>query len=97
MPVLSPESVLVRNERLAWRALEGEAVILFPEEGTLHRLNPTGTRVWEQLDGSLSLAAIAERLSDEFRVEPDEALHDLETLVSDLLDAGLVDITESAS
>jgi len=97
MPVLSPESVLVRNERLAWRALEGEAVILFPEVGTLHRLNPTGTRVWEQLDGSCSLATIAERLSGEFRVKPDEALHDLEALVSELLDAGLVDLTESPS
>ena len=96
MPVLSPETVIVRNERLAWRVLEGEAVILFPEAGTLHRLNETGTQTWERLDGR-SLSTIAAELATEYRVDADQALRDLEDLVAEMLEADLVEISEAAA
>jgi hypothetical protein len=91
MPLLSPESVVVRNERLAWRVLDGEAVILFPEEGTLHRLNATGTRAWEQFDGR-PLSAVTRALTSEYRVDHDEAMQSIEGLVGDLLEMGLVEV-----
>ena len=92
MSQLSPDHVLVRNDRLSWRVLEGEAVILFPEAGSLHRLNPTGTRVWEHLDGERSLANIGSLLTEEFEVELAEALDEVQTLASQLLDAGLAEV-----
>jgi hypothetical protein len=87
---LSPESVLVRNERIAWRVLEGDAVILFPEAGSLHRLNGTGTRMWELLDGSRTLGSIAELLVDEYEVTFDQATDELTAVAADLLEANLV-------
>lgn len=89
MSALSPESVLVRNERLAWRVLDGEAVILFPEAGTLHRLNATGTVMWEQLNGDRTLADISTFLVSEYDAERDEVARDLTHLAGDLIDAGL--------
>lgn len=89
MSDLSPDAVLVRNERLAWRVLSGEAVILYPEAGTLHRLNVTGTRMWELLDGNRTLAEIGEGLVTEFRVDHAEAVTDLRAVAGDLVDAGL--------
>jgi hypothetical protein len=89
MSALSPESVLVRNERLAWRVLDGEAVILFPEAGTLHRLNATGTVMWEQLNGDRTLADISTFLVSEYDAEHDEVARDLAHLADDLFDAGL--------
>jgi hypothetical protein len=89
MSALSPESVLVRNERLAWRVLDGEAVILFPEAGTLHRLNATGTVMWEQLNGDRTLADISTFLVSEYDAEHDEVARDLTHLADDLIDAGL--------
>jgi len=89
MSALSPESVLVRNERLAWRVLDGEAVILFPEAGTLHRLNPTGTIMWEQLNGDRTLADISTYLLSEYETEHAEIVRDLTHLAGELVDAGL--------
>lgn len=92
MSVPSPEAVLVRNERLAWRVLEGEAVILYPEAGTLHRLNATGTRMWELLDGQRSLAEVAAGLATEYDVAPADAVRDLQAVAADLIAAGLVEV-----
>lgn len=92
MPALSPDSVLARNERLSWRILDDEAVILFPDAGTLHRLNGTGTRVWELLDGARSLADVGSLITDEFEVASDEALADLCTLAGDLVEADLAQV-----
>jgi hypothetical protein len=92
MTVPSPEAVLVRNERLAWRVLEGEAVILYPDAGTLHRLNATGTRMWELLDGNRTLADVARGLADEYDVDPAEAVRDLQAVAADLVAAGLAEV-----
>jgi hypothetical protein len=96
MSSLSSESVLVRNERLAWRVLEGEAVILFPDVGSLHKLNSTGTRAWEHLDGKQALSGVADALTAEFKVDQAAALNDLQSLAADLLAAGLVQVQEPA-
>jgi Coenzyme PQQ synthesis protein D (PqqD) len=92
MPVLSLDTVLVRNPRLSWRVLEDEAVILYPEEGTLHRLNVTGTQVWEQLDGTTPLSLIAKSLTTEFEVTIEDAERDLRTLAAELFEAKLVEV-----
>lgn len=92
MSALPPEAVVARNERLAWRVLAGEAVILFPEEGTLHRLNPTGTKVWELLDGARTLAEIGTGLTEEYDVEVADAVRDVRAVADDLLAAGLVEV-----
>ena len=88
--LLSPDAVLSRSDRLSWRILEGDALILHPEAGTLHRLNGTGTRAWELLDGSRSLEVIAAALADEYEVGADDALGQLTELGGELLAAGLV-------
>lgn len=92
MPALSPDSVLARNERLSWRILDDEAVILFPDAGTLHRLNGTGTRVWELLDGARTISDVGALITDEFEVASDEALADLCTLAGDLVEADLAQV-----
>ena len=91
MPVLlSPDAVLARSDRVSWRVLEGDALILHPEAGTLHRLNGTGTRAWELLDGSRSLSTIAAALADEYEVSTADALTQLADVGAELVAAGLV-------
>jgi hypothetical protein len=92
MYALSPDTILIRNERLAWRCLEGGAVILFPEAGTLHRLNPTGTRFWEHIDGRRSLKEIAAALTDEYDAEIDDILDGVLGLADDLVDSSLAKV-----
>lgn len=93
MPVLlSPDVILTRSDRLSWRVLDGDALILHPEAGTLHRLNGTGTRAWELLDGARSLEAIAASLTGEYEISVADALEQLIELGGELVDAGLADL-----
>jgi hypothetical protein len=93
--LLSPDAVLNRSDRTSWRILEGDALILHPEAGTLHRLNGTGTRAWELLDGSRSLDTIAAALTDEYEVSAADAIAQVQELAHELQDAGLVTVVSS--
>ena len=90
--LLSPDAVLARSSRLSWRVLDGDALILHPEAGTLHRLNETGTRVWELLDGERSLADVADELTAEYEVSADEAVDHVLELAGDLQENDLVEV-----
>jgi len=46
--------------------LDGEAVILDDVRNRLHQLNATATVVWSCLDGTASVARLADELADEF-------------------------------
>lgn len=90
--LLSPSTVLARSDRLSWRVLDGEALILHPSAGTLHRLNETGTRLWELLDGQRSIEGIAASLTEEYEVEVDDALAQLLDVAGDLVAGDLVEV-----
>lgn len=94
MSAPSPDTVLARSDALTWRVLDGEAVILAPAAGVLHRLNGTGTRAWEMLDGRRTLAEIGEGLAAEFDIAADAAVHEVRGLAADLLAAALAELRD---
>ena len=73
-----------RNPVLAWREIDGEAVIISPGESVMHELNGTGSFVWELLDGRHTPAQIAALLSAEYEVSSETALRDTESLLQEL-------------
>lgn len=73
-----------KNPILAWREIEGEIVIISPNNSVLHELNETASFVWKRLDGRRSGAEIATSLAAEYDVKPEDALGDIETLVEEL-------------
>jgi hypothetical protein len=40
-----------KNPLLAWREIDGAAVIISPGDSVMHELNGTGSAVWRLLDG----------------------------------------------
>lgn len=93
-PHVSPDHYLVRSPFLAWRVIEGETVIISPQERELHSLNEVGTAIWRMADGSLTLRQIATRLSEMYEVTPEEALHDVMEFVQELLDKRVALLSE---
>lgn len=73
-----------KNPTLAWREIDGETVIISPEESVLHELNGTGSFIWRHVDGRRSVAEIAELLAAEYNVTRDAALADTEALLTQL-------------
>jgi len=79
-----------KNPILAWREIDGEIVIVSPNDSVLHELNETGSFVWKRLDGHRPAAEIASSLAAEYDVRAQDALRDTEMLLSELASRQLV-------
>ena len=80
-----------RNERVAARVVEGKALIVVIDQKQLHTLNEVGTRVWELCDGR-SRDAIAAAIVDEFEVDEQTALRDVQRFVAELRALGALEL-----
>jgi PqqD family protein of HPr-rel-A system len=72
--------------------LDGEAVLFDRRTGDMHRLNKTALAVWNRCDGYTTMRRIADQLAEQFEVEFDVALDDVEQLVTLLAEAGLLNV-----
>jgi hypothetical protein len=70
--------------------VEGETVILHMGSGTYFGLDQVGTHVWEQLREPRTLAELRDGVVARFEVAPERAERDLQRLLADLEDQGLV-------
>jgi hypothetical protein len=78
------------HPQTASRIFDGEAVIISPSQNMVRMLNPTGSRIWELADGSLTLAEIAVILTEEFEVTPEHALESVRAFVQDMIERQLL-------
>lgn len=73
-----------RNPDVSWRAIEGQAVLIHNRAGEIEVLNEIGTFLWEH--HGEPLPTLAEKISADYGVTPEEARRDsiefYETLVS---------------
>jgi hypothetical protein len=81
---MTPMPTLIKNPILAWREIEGETVIISPEESIMHELNATGSFIWNQIDGRRTVEEIATLLANEFEVPVETALTDTRGLLEQL-------------
>lgn len=72
------------------REMDDGAVILDLDRGTYFGLDPVGTRIWQLLGQGNCLDEIASRILDEYEVDRKTVEQDLEKLVADLEERGLV-------
>lgn len=77
-------SKLLRKRDLVWREVDGEVVILTPDNKRLQVLNDVGSRIWSLLDGERDVSSIAAIISSEYGERKDlvekDALEHLEHL-----------------
>ncbi|MCA9983301.1 MAG: PqqD family protein [Anaerolineales bacterium] len=75
------------HPQTAGRVIDGEAVLILSDDSEINVLNAVGSRIFALADGSRTVGEIATAISDEFEVEPAEALNDvvefLDNLVAD--------------
>ena len=86
-----------RTEGVVVRSIAGET-LLVPTSGELAQLqrlfvlDEVGEFVWEQLEETADLAAVVQRVTEEFDVSLEVAAADLDEFVAALTDAGLVTV-----
>jgi hypothetical protein len=81
-----------RNPRLAWREIDGEAVIISPGDSHVHELNETASLIWKRADGRHNVDEIAAAVSEEYEVPVAVAATDVRELISTLEQKGLLSI-----
>ena len=82
--------VYKKEQDIASRLIDGEAVIVVPSVGEVKILNKTGSRMWELIDGKRSAAQIAELITAEFDISLDVAESDVKEFLLDLSQKSLV-------
>lgn len=85
MRVSVPEDVLIRE-------LDGESVILNLKSERYFGLDRVGTRIWEVLSSSETIAAAYQTLLSEYDVVPEQLENDLSNLLEQLVQHGLINV-----
>jgi Coenzyme PQQ synthesis protein D (PqqD) len=88
-PALPSGSTRVAD-RVVFRELDGESVILHLDSGNYFGLDDVGTRIWRHLEGGSSLDAVVAAVVGEFDVDPVRARQDVDRLTALLLAKGLL-------
>jgi hypothetical protein len=77
-----------------WRVIEGEVIILTPENATLHVLNELGTRIWELMDGPIRVEEIVSKIVAEYEVDEETVKKDVLDFLSSLAEIGALEVRE---
>jgi hypothetical protein len=83
---------LIVPDRVVARSVKGSTVLLNTETGRYFTLDEVGSRSWDVLTSSPSIASARDRLLAEYAADADALAHDLEVLVTRLAERGLVEI-----
>lgn len=83
LKVSIPEEVLFRD-------LGGESVLLHLGSGQYFGLDEVGTMVWNLLAQGCDLAEVKDRLLEQYDAEPKQVRIDLDRIVGELCDHGLL-------
>jgi len=90
---LTKSSLVVASKELLSCDLGDGAVILDTRSGVYYGLNLVGMRVWSLIQRPNSVFNVWSSLVDEYDVEPDCCLADLEKLFAEMAALNLIEIT----
>ncbi len=80
-----------QSERIATRVVGGKALVVVIDRSRLHTLNAVGTFVWERCDGR-TVGELADAVAAHWRIARERALRDVAAFVSELADAGALQV-----
>jgi hypothetical protein len=66
------------------RVVDGDLVVFDRHQALIHHLNPTARYIWEQCDGTVTVADISHRLAEAFGVAPQTAAADVAIFLAHL-------------
>lgn len=88
--MLDLQQIPIPSQDFCVRQVGDEFVFLAESGDEYISLNPVGSFIWQQVDGVHSLRDILDILCDEYEVEQEQALADLQEFVTQLVDQGLI-------
>ena len=90
MSELASDQGFLVNEEVAHREVEGQLLLLLPDDYSLYTLNESGKLVWTELVEGRPLGEIVASLARRFGIPEAQAREDVLRLLGDLLGRGVV-------
>lgn len=95
--MLAPDSRFVVNApEVAAQVIDGEAIIMNLTTGMYYSLDRVGAVVWEWLERGDSVEEMNQRIATRYEVSPSQAQADLDRLIDQLLQDGLVSVSSAS-
>jgi hypothetical protein len=89
----------IKDDNLMARNIAGETLIVpirnsIGDLNSIYTLNEVGARIWQLIDGRMSVNQIASAISAEYDVAAAEAATDVLELLDSMAEAGLIRLVE---
>jgi hypothetical protein len=78
------DSIPQRSPTVVSRLLDQEMVLVHPIQGIVRVLNPVGARVWELVDGHMTLGDIIHTIATEYQVDASRVAIEVSVFCEDL-------------
>jgi hypothetical protein len=85
------ETLRLREDRLEWREVNGEVVVLDIADSVYLSVNKTGSVLWPALVRGATSDELIQILRDSFSIDEAAAERDVDAFVSELTTRGLID------
>ena len=79
---------------VAWREIDGEAVIVECDAGEVTMLDPVGTSMWKLVDGKRTVDDIVQGVTEQFEADPAQVEVDCQAIFKDLERFGVLKYKE---
>lgn len=83
-----------QNREIAWRDIEGEAILFDTERALMRQLNEVATELWAALEEEHSLPDLVDLVCRRFDVSSDRARPDVEAFLAKMVERRLVEVRE---
>ena len=83
-------SRVAKNEKMPWRIIEGEAILVDVDNGEIIHLNPVGAKIWDSIDGKRPVKEIIGHICGQFEVDNKTAQKDTLEFLDKLVKNGAV-------
>ncbi len=79
------KKIVMKNEDIAWRVLDGEVIIITPEDSVQHYINEVGSTIWGFADGKRTVQDIIDLMKEEYRENIEKNLVSPEDIENDVI------------
>lgn len=92
MAAIDRYSLIIRNDSLATGEIDGEIVALDIEHGECFGLDPIAADIWRRAAQPISVGDLAAALVEEYEVDIERCMADLEPFLAELEDCGMIQV-----